>query len=89
MFLHLGADIVVKKDDIIAIMDMETSSLSKITKEFLKNEERSGNVINVDVENLPKSYVLVDDKKEKKLYISPIATSTLLKRANSKNMFNI
>lgn len=89
MFLHLGADIVVKKDDIVAIMDMETSSLSKITKEFLKNEERRKNVINVDVENLPKSYVLVDDKKEKKLYISPIATSTLLKRANSKNMFNI
>lgn len=89
MFLHLGADIVVKKEDIIAIMDMETSSLSKITKEFLKNEQRNGNVINVDVENLPKSYVLVSYNKEKRLYISPIATSTLLKRANDKNMFNL
>ncbi len=89
MFLHLGADIVVKKTDIVAIMDMETSSLSKITKEFLKNEERSGNVINVDVYLLPKSYVLVSENKKRKLYISPIATSTLLKRANDKNMFNI
>lgn len=89
MFLHLGADIVVKKCDIVAIMDMETSSLSKKTKEFLRNEERNGNVINVDVELLPKSYVLVSGKKENKLYISPIATSTLLKRANDKNMFNI
>lgn len=84
MYLHLGADVVVKKDDVIAIMDMESSSLSHITKDFLKNEELNGRVINVDVENLPKSYVLVRyNKEETKIYISPIATQTLLKRANS------
>lgn len=84
MYLHLGADVVVKKDDVIAIMDMESSSLSHITKDFLKNEELNGRVINVDVENLPKSYVLVRyNKDETKIYISPIATQTLLKRANS------
>ncbi len=83
MYLHLGADVVVKKDDVIAIMDMESSSLSHITKDFLKNEELNGRVINVDVENLPKSYVLVRyNKDETKIYISPIATQTLLKRAN-------
>lgn len=83
MYLHLGADVVVKKDDIIAIMDMESSSLSRITKEFLKNEEMMGRVVNVDVENLPKSYVLVKYNKDDDalLYISPIATQTLLKRA--------
>lgn len=83
MYLHLGADVVVKKDDIIAIMDMESSSLSRITKEFLKNEEMMGRVVNVDVENLPKSYVLVKYNKDEDalLYISPIATQTLLKRA--------
>lgn len=91
MYLHLGADIVVKKDDIIAIMDMESSSLSRTTKEFLKNEEMMGRVINVDVENLPKSYVLVRYNKniETFVYISPIATQTLLKRANHSNLFDV
>lgn len=91
MYLHLGADVVVKKEDIIAIMDMESSSLSRTTKEFLKNEERMGRVINVDVENLPKSYVLVKYKKSESsfIYISPIATQTLLKRANHSNLFDV
>lgn len=91
MYLHLGADVVVKKDDIIAIMDMESSSLSRTTKEFLKNEEMMGRVINVDVENLPKSYVLVRYNKNREtfVYISPIATQTLLKRANHSNLFDV
>ena len=87
MYLHLGADVVVKKDD---IMDMESSSLSRTTKEFLKNEEMMGRVINVDVENLPKSYVLVKyNKDDAFVYISPIATQTLLKRANHSNLFDV
>ncbi len=90
VYLHLGADVVVKKDDIIAIMDMESSSLSRTTKEFLKNEEMMGRVINVDVENLPKSYVLVKyNKDDAFVYISPIATQTLLKRANHSNLFDV
>ena len=90
MYLHLGADVVVKKDDIIAIMDMESSSLSRTTKEFLKNEEMMVRVINVDVENLPKSYVLVKyNKDDAFVYISPIATQTLLKRANHSNLFDV
>ena len=90
VYLHLGADVVVKKDDIIAIMDMESSSLSRTTKEFLKNEEMMGRVINVDVENLPKSYVLVKyNKDDAFVYISPIATQTLLKRANHSKLFDV
>ena len=90
VYLHLGADVVVKKDDIIAIMDMESSSLSRTTKEFLKNEEMMGRVINVDVENLPKSYVLVKyNNDDAFVYISPIATQTLLKRANHSNLFDV
>ena len=84
MFLHIGGDCVVSKDDIIAIFDMESSSLSKITKEFLKNEQLKDNLINVDVENLPKSYVIAGKNGKNVLYISPIASSTLLRRAENK-----
>ena len=36
MFLHLGADVVINKKYIVAIMDLETTSVSKITKDYLK-----------------------------------------------------
>ena len=36
MFLHIGGDYVVSLRNIIAIMDLETTTISKDTKEFLK-----------------------------------------------------
>ena len=81
MFLHLGGDFVVYKKDVVAIFDLESSSLSKITKEYLKNEEINGRVINVEKETLPKSYVITNENGKNILYISPIASATLLKRA--------
>ena len=80
MFLHLGGNIIVNKKDIIAVMDLESSTISKITKEYLKYMEINKNVINVEENILPKSYVIVNNKEENKLYISPIAAQTLLKR---------
>jgi len=35
MFLHLGSDVCINSKNIIAVMDLETTSVSKITKEFL------------------------------------------------------
>ena len=86
MYLHLGGDISVKIKNIVAIMDMETTSVSKITKEFLKIAQKCDSVIDVNNEELPKSYVIVNEKKETKVYISPISSQTLLKRANNGEM---
>lgn len=85
MYLHLGSDISVNKKYIIAIFDLDNTSTSKITQEFLKYSTLEGRVINVSEEDLPKSYVLTEERGEVKLYISPISSSTLNKRAN----FNI
>ncbi len=81
MFLHLGADVVVNDKDVVAIMDMETTSISKITREYLQKAEKQNDVINVSYEDLPKSYVVVKNKNERKIYISPISSATLLKRS--------
>ena len=64
---------------------MENTTNSKITKEFLKKYEKNKKIINVSMMDLPKSYILVKDKEEK-LYISPISSQTLLKRANEEEI---
>ncbi len=81
MFLHLGADISVNDKYIVAICDMETTSVSKITQEYLKYAQRADEVINVSEYDLPKSYVITCENKENKVYISPISSATLLKRS--------
>ncbi len=80
MYLHIGGDIVVKIKDIVAIMDMEKSSTSRITQDFLR--QKKNEVISVNDE-LPKSYVIINKTGKTVLYISPISPQTLLKRANN------
>ena len=39
MYLHLGGDVVVRSSDIIGIFDIENTSVSKLTKEYLGEQE--------------------------------------------------
>lgn len=80
MYLHLGQDTVVKTDSIVGIFDMDTSTVSKITRNYLSDCEKKGHVVNVSME-LPKSFVLCSEEAGGfTLYISQISSSTLLKR---------
>ena len=81
MFLHLGGDISVNEKNITAVMDLETTSVSKITKEYLSLAEKRKEVINISDADLPKSYVItVDSQGVRRVYISPISSATLMKR---------
>ena len=80
MFLHLGSDVVVNVKDVIAILDLDVTSTSKITREFLRVAEDEGFVVNVS-DDLPKSFVITEIDKESRVFVSPISTATLLKRS--------
>ena len=81
MYLHLGQDVLIKKDDIIGIFDMETSTIAKATRNYLADSQKTGKVVTVSME-MPKSFVLCCNRKTHKItvYVSQISTSTLLKR---------
>lgn len=80
MYLHLGQDTVIKMDEIVGIFNMETSTISKTTRNYLAQAEKAGKVVNVSME-LPKSFVLCRDSQNREtVYISQISSSTLLKR---------
>ena len=86
MFLHLGGDTLVKTKTIVAIMDLETSSVSKITKEFLKKVTKQNNVVNINTYDLPKSYVICEENGKMTVYVSPISSRTLNKRAETNSI---
>lgn len=86
MYLHLGGDTVVNLKDVIAIMDLDVTTVSKISREFLAVAEEEGFIINVS-DDLPKSYILTERDNESRIYISPISSATLLKRANNFKQF--
>ena len=79
MYLHLGENTVVRTDSIIGIFDMDTSTISKWTKDYLSNATKNKRVINVSME-LPKSFVVCNENNEIKVYVSQISSQTLMKR---------
>ena len=54
MFIHLGKDYTVNSKNIVAIFDIENTSTSKITREFLVDMSKKNKVIYVN-EDLPKN----------------------------------
>ena len=83
MYLHLGKGTVILKKDIIAIFDLDQTSQSHITRKYLAVAEKAGQVINA-AEDIPKSFVVCQNKEGRRLYLSQMAPATLLKRAESE-----
>ncbi len=84
MYLHLGQSTVITTKDLIGIFDMDVTTVMKSSRDYLSKAEKNGQVVNVSYE-LPKSFVVCSDgNNSKKVYISQIAPSTLLKRAKSR-----
>lgn len=79
MYLHLGEKTVIKTDSIIGIFDLDNSTISKHTRNFLTQAEKNKEVVNVSYE-LPKSFILCSEKEGRRVYISQISCSTLYKR---------
>lgn len=83
MYLHLGSSVSVPTEDIVGIFDMDNSSTSRITRDFLRSAEEEGMVITVGTD-LPKSIVVCcPEGSWQRVYISPLASSTLLGRLES------
>ena len=83
MYLHLGKNVVVAYSEIVAVCDLDNSSHSHITRAYLTAAEKSGEVVNVS-DDLPKSFVVCQKEDGRQtLYLSQLASSTLLKRANT------
>ncbi len=84
MFLHIGGDVVIPIKNVIAIMDIDTTTISKDTKEFLKIAEEEGFIESIS-DDLPKSFIITETDKKSKIYLSPISSVTLQKRSSFIN----
>jgi hypothetical protein len=80
VLLHIGGDISVFKKDIVAIFDINSSS-SGITAEFLEIAKSERIISEITNQEKSKSIILLANK----IYLSPISSTTLQKRADNNN----
>jgi len=80
MYLHLGKSTVVLQRSIVCICDLDNTTASRLTRDYLARAEKGGRVVNVS-EELPKSFVVCQEPDGQRVYLSQMASSTLLRRS--------
>ena len=78
MYLNIGNDLAVRDRNIIGIFDMDNTSTSKRTREFLDKAEAEGQVVSCD--DLPKSFIVTTEYGFDRVYLTTLSASTLEKR---------
>ena len=78
MYLSIGNDMAVRESSIIGIFDMDNTSTSKRTREFLNKAEKDGLIIPCD--DLPKSYILTAEYGLSRVHLTSLNSYTLEKR---------
>ena len=78
MYLSIGNDMAVRDNSIIGIFDLDNTSTSRRTREFLDRAEQEGAVVPCD--DLPKSFILTQEYGFTKVRLTTLASATLEKR---------
>ncbi len=77
-FLHAGHGKSIRSRNVVGIFDMDTSTVSGVTRAFLSSSQKKNKVINVS-EDIPKSFILYGKKNEREpvVIISQLSPATL------------
>ena len=86
-YLHLGNDVVVDMNTVIGIFDMDNTTVSAQTRNFLAKAQKEGIIIDV-AEDLPKSFIITESGGKTCVYISSLASRTLYGRTKTDNYLN-
>ncbi len=84
-FLNAGRGKSIRSRNVIGIFDMDNTTVSGITRDFLNQAQKNHKVINI-TDDIPRAYILYGKKNEREsvVVISQYSTGTLLDRLKRK-----
>ena len=84
MYLHIGRNQMISEKHIIGIFDLDITSQSKLTREFLNTAEKESVVLDV-CGDVPKSFLVCDHPYHPEIvYLSELNSTTLQKRLEAQ-----
>lgn len=84
MYLNIGNNQLIPARRIIGIFDLEITSQSRITAQYLKSAENESIVVDA-CEDIPKSFLVCDHPYHRQIvYLSQLGSRTLLGRAEEQ-----
>lgn len=79
MYINIGGDMALRDRSIIGIFDLDGTSVSKKTMEFLKSAEQEGGLISV-TDDIPKTFLVTEEYGMERVYFTQLSGATLEKR---------
>lgn len=79
MFVNLENEISIKKTEIIGIFNMDTATVSPVTKDFVKRANTDMKIVYAS-KRVPESFVLTHNGYGENVYMSSFSVDTVLGR---------
>ncbi len=79
MFISTENGISIKKSDIIGIFNMDTATVSSVTRDFLVQAEKERKIV-YSTKRVPESFILSDNGLQENVYMSGFESETVVKR---------
>jgi len=72
---HLGSNVLCPRADIVGIFDLDTATVSRHTREFLRRAQEADRIIAVG-DDLPQTFIVTSEN----IYLSPQSGANLAKK---------
>lgn len=82
MYLHLGSGVVVRASGLVGIFDIERTTSTARTREFLAASEKKSEIVTVG-DDFPKSFAVFSEDGKNRTYISQVSAATIKKRVRT------
>ena len=79
MYIPIGLDFSVRDSAVIGVFDLDNTSWSARTREFLAQAEKNGQTVDA-ADELPKSFVLTQEYGEQRVYLTKANAAVLQRR---------
>ena len=87
MYIDIATDFLIDEKDIVGIFDLDNTTVSKRSREYLNSSEKKGEV-KILTFDLPKTFIVCSNKKgDNRIYLSQFSTGTHVKRINYKEIY--
>ncbi len=79
MYVDIGMDLAVRTSQVLGVFDLDNTSWSKRTREFLERAQSDGSLVEA-TDELPKSFVLTQEYGQTRVYLTRFNASVLSRR---------
>ena len=79
MYVDIGMNLAVRKSQVLGVFDLDNTSWSKRTREFLSRAQEEGSLVEA-TDELPKSFVLTQEYGQTRVYLTKYNAYVLARR---------